>query len=65
MEHKGITFNVVQTASPSGWKWTAELPGRRSKSGTHSNKLIAVRLAKMAIDKEIRVRQTKPLADGQ
>jgi len=25
MEHKGIKYIVVQTAAPTGWRWTVEL----------------------------------------
>jgi len=32
MEHKGIQYQVVQTANPTGWKWTVQLDeGRTSR----------------------------------
>ena len=33
MEHRGIQYQVVQTASPLGWKWTVQLDGDRTKTG--------------------------------
>ena len=60
MEHNGIPYSVVQTASPTGWKWTIYVPGKRPKSGTALNRSIAVRVAKLAIDKATKVKLTKP-----
>jgi hypothetical protein len=43
-EHKGIHFTVVQTANPTGWRWTVELvPPLKSKTG--ENRADAVRRA--------------------
>jgi hypothetical protein len=60
MEHNGIAYNVVQTANPTGWKWTIYVPGKRPKSGTALNRAIAIRVAELAIDKAIKVKVTKP-----
>jgi hypothetical protein len=55
MEHNGISYSVVQTASPTGWRWTIYIPGKRPKSGTALNRLTAIRLAQIAIDKAIKM----------
>jgi hypothetical protein len=34
MVHKGIQYTVVQTAAPTGWKWTVQLPNGRTKPAT-------------------------------
>jgi hypothetical protein len=60
MEHNGIAYSVVQTANPTGWKWTIYMPGKRPKSGTAFNRAIAIRVAELAIDKAINVKITKP-----
>jgi len=59
MEHKDVRFDVVQTASPTGWKWTVYIPGRRPKSGTTINTPMAIQLAETAIDRAIRVKSLK------
>jgi len=33
MEHKGFQFRVVQTANPTGYKWTVDLGTARIRSG--------------------------------
>ena len=60
MEHHSIPYTVVRTASPTGWKWTVFVPGKRPKSGTAANRLVAIRLAQMAIDKAIKVPRPPP-----
>jgi hypothetical protein len=59
MEHRSVQYQVVQTANPTGWKWTIYVPGRRPKTGTASNRSMAIRLAEIAIDKAIRVKSAK------
>jgi hypothetical protein len=51
MEHKGIRYSVVQTSSPTGWKWIVHLNERRTKTGTAPNRVAAIRFAEMAIAK--------------
>ncbi len=57
MEHKGISYSVVQTANPTGWKWTIELPGKPPRSGRSANRTTALRMAKIAIDRAIKVKR--------
>jgi hypothetical protein len=61
MEHNGIPYSVVQSANPTGWKWTIYIPGRRPRSGTAVNRAMAIRLAESAIEKAIRVKRPKHL----
>jgi hypothetical protein len=52
MEHKGIIYRVVQTANPTGWRWTVDLPPpQRTRSGNAFSKSDAVLQAIAAIDK--------------
>jgi hypothetical protein len=48
MEHNGIQHTVVQTASPTGWKWTIEVDGR-IKTGRSYDRAMAIRQAEIAI----------------
>jgi hypothetical protein len=54
MEHKGIPYQVAQTANPSGWKWTVQLPDNRTRTGSGFGRGHAVGLAERAIDKALR-----------
>jgi len=58
MEHKGTHYQVVQTANPTGFKWTVLIAGRAPKTGTAASLALAIRLAEIAIDRAIRVTQT-------
>ena len=53
MEHKGTQYSVVQTAAPSGWKWTVNTE-RGTRTGTAGNRTLAILRAIKAIDKEER-----------
>jgi hypothetical protein len=35
MEYKGIEYNVVQTGSPTGWKWTILVDATRRRNRRH------------------------------
>ena len=50
IEHKGIEYQVVQTASPTGWKWTVQLPEGRTKTGVSFSKGQAIFHAINAIE---------------
>jgi len=52
MEHRGIQYQVVQTASPSGWIWTMDVDGR-TKTGVSFSKDNAIFNAETAIDKAL------------
>jgi hypothetical protein len=54
MEHRGMQYQVVQTASPTGWKWTVQLDGSRTKTGVSFSKTNAIFEATNAIEKALR-----------
>lgn len=51
MEYKGIEYQVVQTANPTGWRWTVWMDERQPKTGEGHSRTAAVALAQIAIDK--------------
>jgi hypothetical protein len=51
MEYKGFKYTVVQTANPTGWKWTVWLDERRSKMGNAFSRASAITFAQHAIEK--------------
>jgi hypothetical protein len=53
MEHKGIEYQVVQTASPTGWRWTIHLDDGRTKTGVSHSKSVAILDAEKAIGKAL------------
>jgi hypothetical protein len=53
MEHKGIKYQVVQTANPTGWRWTVQLADNRTKTGTSYSKGNAIFRAVAAIDQAL------------
>ena len=55
MEYKGIEYEVVQTANPTGWKWIVRLDADRRKSGISVSRMMAITNAKRAIEKTVRV----------
>jgi hypothetical protein len=55
MEHRGIQYQVVQTANPTGWKWTIELAGGRTKTGASFSRGNAIFNAVRAIDNAIKI----------
>jgi hypothetical protein len=50
MEHKGIPYTVVQTASPTGFKWTVELDANTTKTGVCSTRGNAISSAIRTIE---------------
>jgi hypothetical protein len=55
MEHQGIEYRVVQTACPTGWKWTVQLPNSRISTGKTSSRPEAISRAQLAIEKALAV----------
>ena len=52
LEHRGIKYNVVQTANPTGWRWTVDLsPPHKSRTGHTPRRDAAVRKAQHVIDR--------------
>ena len=59
MEHIGIEYTVVQTANPTGWKWTVQLPRHKPKTGSAPSRALAIIAAKLAIEHAIKVPRTQ------
>jgi hypothetical protein len=53
MEHKGIQYQVVQTANPTGWKWTVQLDEGRTKISVSPSREYAIYDATNAIEKAL------------
>jgi hypothetical protein len=53
MEHRGIEYRIVQTASPTGWRWTVHLDEYRLRTGTSFSKGNAIFKAVNVIDKAL------------
>jgi hypothetical protein len=53
MEHKGVEYQVVQTANPTGWIWNVQLASGRTKIGVALTKANAIFDAERAIDKAL------------
>jgi hypothetical protein len=56
MEYKGLQYSIVQTSSPTGWKWIVRLDDGRTKIGTAPNRTAAVRLAQIRIEEALKKR---------
>jgi len=54
MDYKGIEYHIVQTSSPTGWRWTVEMEGRRPRVGSGHSRAAAIALAQIAIDKLVK-----------
>jgi hypothetical protein len=54
VQYNGIEYQVVQTANPTGWKWTVQLDATRTRSGTSYSMKSAVFDAQRKIDKELK-----------
>jgi len=54
MEHKGIKYQVVQTANPTGFRWAVQLDENKTKTGVSTSKGNAIFNAVSFIDRAIR-----------
>jgi hypothetical protein len=61
MDYKGIEYQVVQAADPTGWSWTVKMAGREPRTGSGHNRTAAIALAQIAIDKLLKAH---PAADS-
>ena len=50
MEHKGITYQVLQTINPNGWKWVVRFSATKTKTGFSYSKDLAIFSAVKAIE---------------
>jgi hypothetical protein len=53
MEYRGIAYTVVQTANPTGWKWTISI-GKRMKTGTVFKRAAAIQCVEKVIDRHLK-----------
>jgi hypothetical protein len=54
MEHKGIQYQVVQTANPTGFRWAVQLDENKTKTGVSTSKGNAIFNAVSFIGRVIR-----------
>jgi len=50
MDHKGFRYELLQTASPAGWKWVVHISRFRQITGFSLSREIATHAAKRAIE---------------
>jgi hypothetical protein len=60
MQYRDIQFIVVQTANPTGFKWTVQLDAIRTRSGVSYSMKAAISDAQRKIDKALGVGRPKP-----
>ena len=53
MEYKGIEYQIVQTAHPTGWRWIVNLDDCHTKMGVSSSRQYAIYDATNAIEKAL------------
>jgi hypothetical protein len=51
MRYKEVEYTLVQTSSPSGWKWSFKDAVGREKSGASADRRFAISTAEHAIEK--------------
>ena len=51
MEYRNTEYHILQTANPTGWKWTVLFAGTHIRTGAAYNRASAIALAQRAIDK--------------
>jgi hypothetical protein len=49
MEYRDTEYQILQTANPTGWKWTVLIAGEKIRTGPAYNRASAI--AQRAIDK--------------
>jgi hypothetical protein len=59
MDHKGIEYQIVQTANPTGFKWVVHLDATKTRTGITSSRKAAIFEAQWAIDKALNDPRTK------
>jgi hypothetical protein len=56
MDHRGIEYQVVQTANPSGYRWTIQLDAMKTRTGTSASKGNAIFQVARVIDTAIKAK---------
>jgi hypothetical protein len=57
MEHKGVQYQVVQTANPTGFKWIVYLDANRTKTGVSHTIKFAILDAQRKIDQFLKAQK--------
>jgi hypothetical protein len=57
MEYKGIEYRILQTANPTGFKWTVMIGENRTRTGISHTMKDAVRAAERKIDEHLKERR--------
>jgi hypothetical protein len=60
MEHRGIQYQVLQTANPTGFLWTVYLDEKRTRTGVSFSRENAIFNAVRAIDKALGAHKNAP-----
>jgi hypothetical protein len=64
-EYRGTQYQIVRTANPTGYRWTAYIDGNRTRSGACYNRESAVYEVKHTIAKFVRTTgKTASLSSG-
>jgi hypothetical protein len=53
VEHRGLQYQIVQTANPTGFRWTVQLDASRTRTGTSPSKGNAIFKAVSVIDRAL------------
>jgi hypothetical protein len=64
MEHRGILYQIVQTANPNGYRWTVQLDADCSRTGTCNSKGNAIFKAVSVINTAVAARKRLPILSG-
>jgi hypothetical protein len=51
MRYRDTEYQVVETSSPTDWKWTVQVDDERTRTGSGISRTHAIGLAQRAIDK--------------
>jgi hypothetical protein len=62
MDHRGVEYQVVQTANPFGYRWTVELDAEKTRTGTATSKGNAIFQVARVIDTAIRAKSKTEIA---
>jgi hypothetical protein len=63
MELRGIQYTVVQTANPTGWKWTVSIDAKRTKTGSGFSRIGAIRRVEKVIESHLKEQARKSAAE--
>jgi hypothetical protein len=56
-EYRGVQYQIVQTANPTGFKWIVHLDATRTRTGTAHPMRAAIIDARWKIDKVLRAKK--------